>query len=159
MAKKYISREEALRRMQRYCAYQDRCHLETRRKLLDLGVYGQDLEEILLALIEEKFLDEERFARSFARGKFQIKGWGRIRITSELKQRQISPYCLRKAMEEIDPEGYLQKLEQQLRTRAEQYNNGSSNAFETRQHLAQYAIRKGYEPEIVWETLKKIFTQ
>jgi regulatory protein len=157
MAKKYISREEALRQMQRYCAYQDRCHLEARRKLLDLGIYGQDLEEILLALIEEKFLDEERFARSFARGKFQIKGWGRIRITSELKQRQISPYCLRKAMEEIDPEAYLQKLEQQLRTRAEQYNNGPSNPFEIRQRLAQYGIRKGFEPEIVWETLKKIF--
>lgn len=157
MTKKYISREEALRQMQRYCAYQDRCHLEARRKLLDLGVYGQDLEEILLALIEEKFLDEERFARSFARGKFQIKGWGRIRITSELKQRQISSYCLRKAMEEIDPEAYLQKLEQQLRTRAEQYNNEPSNPFETRQYLAQYAIRKGFEPEIVWETLKKIF--
>lgn len=157
MTKKYISREEALRRMQRYCAYQDRCHLEARHKLLDLGVYGQDLEEILLALIEEKFLDEERFARSFARGKFQIKGWGRIRITSELKQRQISSYCLRKAMEEIDSEAYLQKLEQQLRTRAEQYNNETSNLFEIRQRLAQYGIRKGFEPEVVWETIKKIF--
>jgi regulatory protein len=156
MAKKYISRDEALRQMQRYCAYQDRCHLEARRKLLDLGIFGQDLEEILLALIEDKFLDEERFARSFARGKFQIKGWGRIRITAELKQRQISSYCLRKAMEEIDPEAYLQKLEQQLRTRAEQYNNDPSNPFEIRQRLAQYGIRKGFEPEVVWETLKKM---
>lgn len=157
MQKKYISRDEALKRLQRYCAYQDRCHQEARRKLLDLGIYGQDLEEILLSLIEDKFLDEERFARSYARGKFQIKGWGRIRITSELKQRQISAYCLRKAMEEIDPEAYLQKLEQQLLTRAEQYKNDPGNPLEIRQRLAHYAIRKGFEPEIVWETLKKIY--
>lgn len=155
MANKYISRDEALRRMQRYCAYQDRCHLEARHKLLDLGIFGQDLEEILLLLIEDKFLDEERFARSFARGKFQIKGWGKIRISRELKQRQISDYCLRKALEEIDPQDYLRKLEQLLQIRAKQEENADSNTFETRQRLANYAIRKGFEPEIVWELLKK----
>ena len=80
MQKPSISRDAALLRLQRYCAFQDRCHLEVRRKLLDLGIYGQDLEGIIVQLIEDNFLDEERFARSFARGKFQIKGWGRVRI-------------------------------------------------------------------------------
>ena len=157
--KKNWSLEEARGKLETFCAYQERCIWELRRKLFEKGIQGNAVDKILAELEASGFVDEERFARSFARGKFQIKGWGRIRITSELKQRQISPYCLRKAMEEIDPEAYLQKLEQQLRTRAEQYNNGPSNPFEIRQRLAQYGIRKGFEPEIVWETLKKIFVK
>jgi regulatory protein len=73
----YVSKEDALKKLQRYCAYQDRCHQEARRKLLDLGIYGDDLEEIISELISDNFLNEERFARSFARGKFRIKGWGK----------------------------------------------------------------------------------
>ena len=75
--KKYVSLDKALQKLQRYCAYQDRCHQEVRAKLLSLGVYGDEMEEIIVSLIEDKFLDEERFARSFARGKFRLKQWGR----------------------------------------------------------------------------------
>ena len=108
--KKYISKDDALSKLQRYCAYQDRCHQEVRSKLLDLGIYGDDLEEIISDLISENFLNEERYARSYARGKFRIKRWGRMRIQQELKQRKISAYCLRKAMEEIEEEEYEQTL-------------------------------------------------
>ena len=107
---KWVSREEALAKMQRYCAYQDRCHKEVRNKLLEMKVYGDWLEEIIVELIEDNFLNEERFACSFARGKFRIKQWGRSRIRQELKQRNISAYCIRKAMEEIDEQEYLNTL-------------------------------------------------
>ena len=96
---KWVSKEEALAKIQRYCAYQDRCHQEVRTRLLDMGVYADWLEEIIVQLIEENFLNEERFARSFARGKFRIKQWGRNRIRQELKKRNISAYCIRMAME------------------------------------------------------------
>ena len=111
-AKKYISQEDALAKLQRYCAYQDRCHQEVRTKLLNLGIYGDDLEEIMADLISENFLNEERYARSFARGKFRMKKWGRNRIRQELKMRNISAYCLRKAMTEIEEEDYLKTLKE-----------------------------------------------
>ena len=90
--KKYLSKEDALKKLQRYCAYQDRCHQEVRSKLLDLGIYGHDLEEVIVALIEDNFLNEERFARSFTRGKLRIKHWGRNKILQELKKKNI--FCL-----------------------------------------------------------------
>lgn len=156
MEKKYVSRDAALQKMQRYCAYQDRSHHEVRKKLLDLGIYGEDLEQIMVALIEEKFLDEERFARSFARGKFQIKGWGRMRIVQELKQRQVTDYCIRKALSEIDPADYAARLEQQLQLRAAQEQQSGRPAFEKKQRLVQYALRKGFEPELIWEMVHAI---
>ncbi|MFT4761020.1 MAG: regulatory protein, partial [Saprospiraceae bacterium] len=75
--KKYISYDAALDRMQKYCAYQDRCHKEVRSKLFEIGMYGDDLENIIVKLIEEKFLDEQRFATAYAGGKFRLKKWGR----------------------------------------------------------------------------------
>lgn len=150
--KKYISQLEALKKLQRYCAYQDRCHSEVRSKLLDLGIYGDELEEVIAELITDNFLNEERFARSYARGKFNIKKWGRIRIKQELKRRHITAYCLRKAMEEIDEEDYQQTLEGLIRKKADQMTNPYS--FQNKQKLAAFVIRKGYESNLVWEVLK-----
>jgi regulatory protein len=150
--KKYISRDEAFAKMQRYCAYQERCHQEVRSKLIELGIYGQDLEDIIAGLIGDNFLNEERFARTFARGKFRIKQWGRNRIRQELKSRGISDYCLRKAMEEIGEEEYQISLESLLEKRAGILDE--EDDFVRKNKLAQYAIRRGYEPELVWEMLK-----
>ncbi|MDA7625775.1 RecX family transcriptional regulator, partial [bacterium] len=108
--KKYISKEDALYKLQKYCAYQERCHQEVRTKLIDLGCYGDDLEEVITSLITENFLNEERFAQSYARGKFRFKKWGRVRIRQELKFRKISTYCLKKAMEEINDEEYFEVI-------------------------------------------------
>lgn len=152
--KKYVSRDAALLKLQRYCAYQDRCHLEARRKLLDLGIYGDDLENILTDLIADNFLNEERFARSFARGKFQQKGWGRQRITQELKQRQISAYCLRKALEEINEQDYQQCLREIIQRKNEQW--GTLPPFERRGKIAQYAMSRGYETELIWEMVNQV---
>lgn len=150
--KKYLSKAEALQKMQRYCAYQDRCHQEVRSKLLELGVYNADLEEIIVELIEEKFLDEERFARSFARGKFRIKQWGRKRIEQELKQRQISAYCIRKALEEIEQTEYEESLLAILEKKNRQLNEADS--FKRKNKLAQFALQRGFEGELVWKLLE-----
>ncbi|MBK9015346.1 MAG: RecX family transcriptional regulator [Saprospiraceae bacterium] len=150
-AKNYTSKADALVKLQRYCAYQDRCHQEVRSKLIELGCYGQDLEEVMANLIEEKFLDEERFARSFARGKFRMKQWGRTRIRQELKLRNISDYCIRKAMEEISEGDYLKTLREVLERRASKI--GESNEFALKGKLVQYAMSRGFESELIWKTL------
>ncbi|MCU0346241.1 MAG: RecX family transcriptional regulator [Saprospiraceae bacterium] len=149
--KKYTSKADALVKLQRYCAYQDRCHQEVRSKLIELGCYGHDLEEVMASLIEEKFLDEERFARSFARGKFRMKQWGRARIVQELKLRKISDYCIRKAMEEISEQDYQKTLKEVLEKRATQIAEGDE--FARKGKLAQYAMSRGFEGELVWQLL------
>ena len=152
--KKYLSKADALVKLQGYCAYQERCHREVRSKLLDLGIYGDDLEEIIAGLIQENFLNEERYARSFARGKFRMKQWGRNRIRRELKIREISDYCIRKAMTEIDESEYLKTLEEMLERRSEKIKE--ANHFAKRNKLAQYAVQRGFEAELVWDTLKNL---
>lgn len=153
-SKKYLSKQEALQKLQRYCAYQDRCHQEVRSKLITLGVYGDRLEEVMVDLIKENFLNEERFARSYARGKFRFKCWGRLRITQELKKRKISDYLIRKALEEIPEENYQQELHHFLERKLTQIR--SKNNFERKQKLAAYAIRRGFESEYIWPVVNKL---
>ncbi|MCB0629465.1 MAG: regulatory protein RecX [Saprospiraceae bacterium] len=153
--KKYHTREQALQKLQRYCVYQDRCHAEVRTKLLSLGIYGDDLEEIIVELIGENYLNEERFARSYARGKFRFKCWGRIRITQELKSRRISDYLIRKALEEIDETEYRQALYDLLEKKLALI--GTDNDFEKKQKLAGYAQRRGFEGALIWETVGEVF--
>jgi regulatory protein len=152
MEKKYLSKDQALAKLQQFCAYQDRCHQEVRGKLLDLGVYGSDLEEIMVALIQDKFLDEERFARSFARGKFRMKGWGRNRISRELRMRHISDYCIRKALSEIDDVEYIDTLHSLLEKKMASLGRGLS-PLALRSKLVRYAMQQGFETELVWEVL------
>ena len=152
--KKYLSKADALVKLQRFCAYQERCHREVRSKLLDLGIYGNDLEEIIAALISDNFLNEERYARTFARGKFRIKQWGRQRILRELKQRDISEYCLRKAMEEIGEVEYQATLKTLLEKKAAML--GATNEFERKHKLAKFGVQHGFEPDLVWNCIDKM---
>lgn len=150
-----LTKSQALLRLMKYCAYQDRCHSEVRTKLIELGVYGDDLEEIIAELISENFLNEERFARSYARGKFRIKKWGRIRIKRELRKRKISPYCIKKAMEELEDYNYDEKLEEVLEKKNRLLKE--PNLWKRRAKLAEHAITKGFETALVWETIKRLF--
>ena len=150
--KKYISKQDALARLQKYCAYQDRCHQEVRSKLVEIGIYGDDLEEIIVDLIQDKFLDEQRFALSFARGKFRYKKWGRIRIRRELKMRDISDYCMKKAMAEIEEEDYIQTIQTLLTKKDQQIKE--KNPYKRRKKLADYVIGKGYESFLVWNEIR-----
>ena len=153
--KKWLSTEEALLKMQQYCVYQDRCHQEVRSKFLDLGVYGDRLEEIIARLIAENFLNEERFARSFARGKFRIKQWGRLRIVQELKKKDVPEYCRRKALEEISEEDYVAVLKEILKKKAGDF--GPATDFTTRQKITRYALSRGFEFEIIVRAMNEIF--
>lgn len=149
---KYVSRDEALARLQSYCAYQERSHQEVRSKLLDLNIYGDDLEEIIAGLISDNFLNEERFARAYARGKFRMKQWGKRRIVQELKRHDVSTYSIRKAMEEIEPEDYKNTLLDVIRKKKNLL--ATETDFELQNKLAQYAISRGFEPELVWEIIR-----
>lgn len=152
--KRYISKEDALKKLENYCAYQDRCHSEVRTKLLDLGIYGDDLEEIIVALISENFLNEERFAKSFARGKFRIKHWGRIRIQQELKFRKISAYCIKKAMEEIPDEDYLDILTQVIIKKKNSLRE--TDPYKLKVKLIQYALSKGFEMPSIQKVIDQL---
>ena len=147
----WVSKEEALAKLQRYCAYQERCHEEVRSKLLDMGIYSDWREEIIVQLIEENFLNEERFARSFARGKFRIKQWGRNRIRQELKKRKISDYCVRKAMEEIEEADYRSTLETALVKK--NISLDEEDAYQRKAKLARYAVSRGFESELAWQLI------
>ncbi len=146
---------QALEALQQYCAYQDRCHKEARQKLRELGFGGDPGEEVICELIKDKFLDEERFARSFARGRFKIKRWGRQKITRELKQRQISAYCIKQALSEIEEEAYQQTLEDEL-LRRDRIEKKATHPYLRRRKLADYLFQRGYESHLTWETINRL---
>jgi regulatory protein len=151
---KWVSKDDALKKMQRYCAYQDRCHQEVRQKMIEMGVLPDWREEVMVELIQENFLNEERFARSYARGKFRIKQWGRKRITMELKKRNISAYCIRKAMEEIETEDYLSTLKSLVEKKAAALTE--DNPFVLKKKISEYLLRRGFESGLIWDTIHKV---
>jgi len=138
----------------RYCQYQDRCQKEVRNKLYENGARKDEVEELLIELIGIKLIDEERYARNFARGKFRIKNWGRKKIVYELRQDQISDYCIKKGLSEIDEDEYVQTLER-LAERKMPDIKKEQNVFARRAKLQRYLTQKGYENDLVSDILKK----
>lgn len=152
---KYLSKSEALQRVRKYCAYQERSHSEVRNKLLQYGQKGLDLEEIIAKLIEENYLNEERFAKAFSGGKFRIKGWGKNKIRQQLHVKKISAYNINQALKEIDNAEYEKMLKKIIQKRTVTLRGLTS--FEKRNKLARYLITKGYETELVWNILNQMF--
>lgn len=150
-----MMRDEALTRMRRYCDYQDRCHQEVRIKLLELKVFGEDHDWVIGELMSGGHLNEERFARSFVRGRFRMKGWGRMRIRRELQQRQIGEYLQRKAMEEIDETEYEETLTRLLERQlaALPADAPRAVAFE---EARKAALRKGFEAALANRLLQEL---
>lgn len=146
--------EQARARILRYCAYQERSHEEVRQKLFSLGLYSDEVGELMAYLIQEGFLNEERFARAFARGKFRMKRWGRIRITNDLEARGISKHCIRIGLSEIDEAEYLETLNKVLHSKVA--DTHEPNLYARRNKIASFAIRKGFEPDLVWEILRDL---
>lgn len=138
----------------RYCEYQDRCQKEVRNKLYENGARKDEVEEIMIELISNKTIDEERYARNFARGKFRIKNWGKRKIVYELKQDQISDYCIKKGLSEIDEDEYLQTLERLTIMKMPEFEK-DKNLFTRRAKLQRYLSQKGYEHELIAEMFKK----
>ena len=146
--------EAALAKLQKYCAYQDRCYKEVRSKLLEIGMRGDELELIIIELIQDKFLDEERYAKSYARGKFRMKRWGRLKIKQGLWRKNISGYCLKKAMEEIEEEEYRETLKTLLEKKIALLRE--KNKFKRYQKLYTFAYQKGYEGYLIKEVIRAI---
>jgi regulatory protein len=148
---KYYSYDAALDKMQKYCAMQERCQSEIRSKLIEIKIYGEDLESIIAELITDNFLSEERYAKAFVRGKFRMNQWGKTKIKQALQLKKISPYCIKKGMEEITDEAYIETLKELLEKKKNILRE--TDSFQRNQKLLQYAIGKGYESELIQKYL------
>lgn len=147
-----MNREVALEKMKAYCAYQERCQLEVQTKLKKLAVYGDLADDIIITLIQENFLSEERYAEAYVSGKFNIKKWGRNKIKLGLKQKQISDYCIKKGLQTIDETEYLNTLDQWIEKLQAKY--ASLPPFNQKGKIAQYLTSKGFETGLIWERLR-----
>ncbi|MBO6516509.1 MAG: RecX family transcriptional regulator [Bacteroidia bacterium] len=144
--------EQAWTAIQKFCAYQERCHQEVRNRLYDYGLKRDEVEELIFRLIENNFLNEERFAIAYAGGKFRVKRWGRNKILTELKRRKISDYCIRKGMSEIDDEQYVNTLKEIVEQKARTYK--AANQYILNKKIATYCYNRGYESELIWDILR-----
>jgi regulatory protein len=148
-----MTKEQALQKLKHYCAYQERSHSEVRDKLYQLGVWKKDHDEIIASLIENDYLNEERFAIAFAGGKYRVKQWGRVKIKYELKQKQVSEYCIKKAMKQIDEQEY-RKLLQELADK--KYASLKDEQYLVRKKKTMdYLMSRGFEMELIKAALSK----
>lgn len=152
--KDFFTIKQAIQKLEHYCAYQDRCHEEVIQKLRSMKMDQDEIDQIIVQLIADNFLNEERFACSYARGKHRIKHWGKIRIVNELKFRKISQYNINLALKEITTEEY----EATFHNLAEQ--NWESirelNPLKKRKKFCDYLLRKGFESNLVYEKVKEL---
>ncbi len=148
-----ISPSEALAKIQKYCAYQERCHQEVKFKLNTYGLSPEEVDEIVSRLITENFVNEARFAKAFAGGKFRIKKWGRNKIVNELESLGLTNACITLGLKEIDSSDYSKTLQALLQKKAQEISE--ENLFLKRNKVARFAIAKGYEPDLVWELVKE----
>ncbi len=153
-SKKSYTLNEAIKKLEGYCAYQDRCHTEVNFKLKEMNMIPEVIDHIVVHLIQNNFLNEERFARSYARGKHNIKKWGRNRIIIELKYRKITAYNIQRAMEEIDSTDYLRTLDNLARKKLSAINE--SNIQKKRKKLADYLFYRGWESHLVYEKIAEL---
>ena len=144
---------EIKKKLEYYCVYQDRCHQEVEKKLKEYRLIPEARENILLHLMQHNFLNEERFAKNFARGKFRIKNYGKLRIIRELKHRNISEYIIKAALKEIDEEEYLDMANQLIEKKIASIND--VNAIKKRKKITEYMLRKGYELNLIQEIMHK----
>ena len=146
--KQTFTPDQALQKARQYCAYQERCHKEVKDKLYGFGLNKKEVEEILSQLIEQNYLNEERFAIQFAGGRFRIKHWGRVKIKYELKQKQVSDYCIKKALASIDDDDYMRQL-QKLFDEKLRALRSEKNVFVKKRKLQDHLMQKGFEAELV----------
>jgi regulatory protein len=153
--KQSLTKEQALQKARHFCAYQERCHSEVKEKLYSFGLWKKDTEEAISLLIEENYLNEERFAIQFAGGRFRMKHWGRVKIRYELKQRQVGDYCIKKAMAAIDEADYLTALAKLAAQKWESLQD-ETNGFVRRHKVQDYLLHKGYESDLIQQAVKEL---
>lgn len=150
----YQSLEEATRKLERYCSYQDRCHWEVEAKLKELGMIPEARATIIAHLIENDYLNEERFALNFVQGKFNQKNWGKVRLKSELRFRGIGPYLIKKALASIPHTDYLQKLEDLAGKKWEHIT--VPNPQLKKRKLYDYLAYRGWERDLIYDEIRKL---
>lgn len=151
---KHYSVDEATKKMERYCAYQERCHHEVIEKLKGIRMIPEAIDQIIGHLIQENYLNEERFAKSFARGKFNIKKWGKNRIVRELQLRDISPFNIKIALKEINGESYLETFDELAKKRLGQIKE--THIQKRKKKLADYLLYRGWESHLVYEKINEL---
>lgn len=153
-SKSTSSVEDIVQKLEYYCSYQERCHIEVSEKLRGFILNQAEKDRIIVHLIESNFLNEERFALVFSISKFHQKKWGKIRIKNELKARKISDYLVTKALKEIPSEEYEMTFE----TLAEKHWEViiEKNDLKKRKKFCDYLLRKGWESERIYEKVKEL---
>ncbi len=150
-----IGTDKALQKIKHFCAYQERNHREVKEKLYSYGLYKPQVEELISLLIEENFLNEERYAIAFSGGKFRMKGWGKNKIKYALRQQQVSEYCIRTGMNSINEEEYEKKL-QQLFDQKLKTQKAEKNIFIKKRKLQDFLMQRGFETSLINKLLKDV---
>ena len=141
-------------KLQYYCSYQDRCHKEVKAKLKSFKISSDELNEIVSNLIKDNYLNESRFSKSFVRGKFNIKNWGKVRIVNELKLRNISIYNINLGLKEIDDQDYINKLEDIFNKKLSSLRNLNSNL--KKKKIISYLLYRGWESNLIYSKVNEI---
>lgn len=154
MQKKFgnLAPSDVKKKIYHYCAYQERCHQEVRNKLYDLGLGTTDVHEMISHLITEGYLNEERFAKAFAGGKFRLKNWGKIKIIQALESKGLTQNCIKAGLSDIHEEDYRNTIESLVIKKIDSV--AELNLFVKREKVANYLIQKGFEPDLVWTVVK-----
>src|SRR5690606_37813600 len=154
LSKKSYTVDEALKRMEHYCSYQERCHKEVIQKLRSMSMIPEAIDHIVVKLIHDDFLNEERYAKAFVSGKFRIKKWGKQRLTRELKQKDIGKMLITLALQSISDHDYLETFHALAEKKAESIKE--TNVFKKRKNLADYLLYRGWESHLVYDKVNEI---
>ena len=148
-----LSLKEAKQKICSFCAYQERSHFEVKQKLFSYGLYANEVDQVLADLIEENFLNEERFAKMFAGGKFRMKGWGRVKISQELKFKKVSPYNIRIALREIDPVDYQEVLD---KLAEKKWKSLKGRKVEKAAKTTRFLMQRGFELPLIQDSIASL---
>lgn len=151
----YLTPEQALARIKHFCAYQERCHSEVKERLYSFGLNTTEIDTIISELINDNFLNEERFARQYAGSKFRIKQWGKNKIRQQLKMKKISEYCIRKGLEEIDDADYEIVFKKLLAQKSDSLKR-EKNIFIKKRKIKDFLLQRGFESSMIHEALQKL---
>ena len=152
--RKTYSIDEALLKLQKYCSYQERCHQEVQQKLRGMHMIPEAIDHIIVELIQNNFLNEERFAKTFVRGKFRIKKWGKHRLTLELKKRNVSKNNINQALKEIDAQDYIDTFNALAEKRCNSLFE--TNKLKKKKKLIDYLFYRGWESHLVYEKANEL---
>ncbi|MBN2868821.1 MAG: regulatory protein RecX [Flavobacteriaceae bacterium] len=146
--------EEAKKKLEHYCAYQERCHKEVTQKLMQMQMIPEARDYIIVHLLEHNFLNEERYAKAFVSGKFNIKKWGKRRLKLELKRKDISNYNIDNALKIIDEVDYFRTFNQLAEKKLESIKE--TNTFKKKKKLIDYLLYRGWETHLVYNKVNEL---